>query len=129
MVSITLLPGDSTSGACMYTFSWRGDNAPDIKETFVVGNTNPNHMSFKPYEGTTAYWWHDNEGPNDNLFSMSSDNSTATVVMDIHFEYIINDGAVTSQALTNPAAFTGYAARNLPIGTLEFQAVDLSAVG
>jgi len=127
-VGITLLPGDSVGGAGFFSFAWQGDNAPEVRETFLVGNTTPNHMSFFPPEGSTAWFWHDNQGSNEQLFSISNSQQYVYVIMDIELEYIINDGGTANQALTLNSSFTGYGARNIPITSGEFMAVELAAV-
>jgi hypothetical protein len=129
-IGATILPSDATGGAAFFTFSWRGDNAPQIEETILIGNTTPDHVSFYPPEGSTAWFWHDDQSANENLFDVSTSNPTHNyIILDIELEYIINDGALTSQTLNNAAAFTGIAARHIPIATENFHAVNLSGAG
>lgn len=128
-IGLTILPGDSTAGSTWINFSWQGDNAPQVEETMLASNTVPCHMSFFPAISSTAWDWHDDQGSNDALFSLSLNNNSTTLILDIEMEYIINDGAVSSQTLNNASAITGISSRRIPILTEEMQSLGLASVG
>jgi len=117
-LGLTVLPYDSTQGFTSIGVRWQGDNAPDITETMLTGNTMPNHQSFRPYDASTAWFWHDQPSTNVALWELTLDHSGSTIILDIEIEYIINDGTVPSQGpLANPSTFSGIASRAIPIGS------------
>ncbi len=124
-VGITIMSDSSTTTGSV-NFSWNGLNAPDVLHTLLVGPGFPNHRSFYPQEGTSAWLWWDATSTTTELFGISATDSSITIFLDIEFEYVIADGAITNVALTTTASVTGLVYRQLPIGNPIFVPIGLS---
>jgi len=127
-VGITILPDDNV-GHSIFGIRWQGQNAPDVLDTIITGNAIPNHKSFFPSEGSTAWFWHDQPSSNVNLFAFTIENHGSTIIMDLELEYILGDGTILGGTLSTAATFTGIASHYLPLsGADQFVPVLLSSV-
>lgn len=124
-VGLTLVCDSSTS-AGFVTFSWDGANSPDVEHTMIIGPGFPNHRSFWPPLATTAWDWHDATDTTTNIFTLICDDGSIKIFLDLEFEYVIADGAITNVPLTTTAGLTGIVYRTLPITGLTFMPVGLN---
>ncbi len=124
-----VLSGDV--GSAYVTFAWEGPNVPDISDTSYVGVGVPTTRSYYPPSGSSSSWWYDNGAPSVELFSLSQsslDSGAAIVFLDIDFEYILQNDAVTTVNLAASAGITGVAYANLPLTQTVFVPAALYAV-
>jgi len=140
-VSVTLLPSIDEEG--LFNFTWDGSNAtnfgnrtPSVTRTFPYAPSNAARMTFHPPEESLAGFWVDqtNFAENALLFSMSA-TSTITVVLDIHYSYVVgyeNNARAYAFVLapTHSGVVCGSIGRNptTGVGLYTFSPADLSAV-
>ncbi len=126
-IGITLYAISSTAGIAPVTITWTGDNGVNVVDTMLVGNSMPNHQSFRPPEGSTAWLWQDTTSSTVGMMSIVSSSTNIEIFLDVELEYIVQDGAAISGGPLGVAAtFTGVASRKC--GSNLFTAVGLSSV-
>ncbi len=118
-------------GSAYITFAWEGPNVPDISDTSYVGIGVPTTRSYYPPPESSSGWWYDNGAPSVELFSLSQSglsSGEANVFLDIDFEYILQNDAVTTVNLASSSPITGVAYAMLPLTQTVFQPAGLYPV-
>ncbi len=126
-VTCTLLPSSDTNSGT-FTFTWFGDREPNLDYTMFYSQGVPSKWTFVPPDDSFAKLWINQDTTTSTLFTLDPDNSTVKLVLDLHFEYIIANGATTTATLTSAATFTGIAAPRMPTASDELTPVGLNAV-
>lgn len=119
------------TGSAAVTFAWEGPNVPDISDTSYVGVGVPTTRSYYPPEITSTGWWYDNGAPSVELFSLTQTGlnaGVASIYLDLDFEYILQNGQVTTVNLATASGLTGIQYPGLPLTTLAFVPTNLSVV-
>ena len=114
-IGIVCLPASDTN-AGTFSFTWYGERGPHNTETMIYSQGVPSRWIFYPPEESLASFWinaSDDEAAV-SLFTLGADNATVEIIMDIHFEYVVLDGARDKAfTLSSAATFTGIGARIL----------------
>ncbi len=129
-IVITCLPSSDTNSGT-FSFTWSGEREPDVVYTMFYAQGAPSRWSFIPPEDSLAGFWitQDTNETSNSIFTLDPDNSTVKLVLDLHFQYVVADGASATVTLTGAATFTGVAALVMPsAATDELVPVGINSV-
>lgn len=117
---ITCLP-NSTSNAGSLGVTWAGEREPHTTETIFYAMGTPSRWRFTPPEGSLASFWftQDTSETSSTVLKLNPSDSVVELIVDIHFQYVIADGASDTITLSPTPTFTGVAARVMPGGATD----------
>lgn len=128
-ISITLLGEADATGVGFLSFSWLGNNAPHEEDEMIyaVGESS-RHTYYPPSNSLASFWFSDDSDTTEEIFQISLSATTGTVILDISFEYVLKDGALTTFTISSAAGITGIVAPTLPLSTDTFVPCGLVTV-
>lgn len=111
-VGLTVMP-NSSSGAGSLSFNWEGERTAPTNETLIFSQGAPSKWNFRPpMESLASFWINNTDDPttftSPYLFSIDI-RGTVELYLDLHFEYIVLNGAGLSATLSSAATFSGVA--------------------
>lgn len=116
-VSITLLPTSATNSGT-FSFQWEGQRSLHTEDTLIYTPAVPSRWTFRPPEESLASYWVNAQDDNSligDLFHFQVDNTTVTVIMDLHFEYMLfADGTSDTWTAIAIAPSNGVFLYNIP---------------
>ncbi len=127
---VTFADGGSDSfDVCL---EWNGDRSPSTCTSVIGANALPSVINqVPPGDSLARYWSIRGIDESEVLFTLIPPMaSVANTYVDLHIEYVIADGAVTTETLSSAASLTGIAYLPLPnsVSTDMMQPVGLTTV-
>jgi hypothetical protein len=110
-VGMTILP-DSGSSTSFFSFTWEGDRDNHVKEVTASLPGVLTKKTYYPPDGSLASYWVTSTLSTQNLFTLDMGDTATTVIVDLHVECVMTDGAGVARTLSSAATFTGIAAIN-----------------